>query len=37
MGLLDDEAEEAVRDYEYFLEHHELRRPALWRVERSGR
>jgi hypothetical protein len=37
MGLLDDEAEEAVKDYEYFLDHRELRRSALWQAERSAR
>jgi hypothetical protein len=34
MDLLDDEAEEAVRDYEFFLKHRTLRRPGLWQKGR---
>jgi hypothetical protein len=34
LDLLDEEAEEAIKDYEYFLEHHKLRRPELWQQER---
>jgi hypothetical protein len=35
LDLLDDEAEDAVKDYEFFLKRRTLRRPDIWLKERS--
>ena len=30
LGLLDEQVEEAIKDYEYYIEHKRLRRPEVW-------
>ena len=35
LGLLDEQAEEAIKDYEYYIEHKRLRRPEMWLKKRN--